>query len=135
MGLPVWFLCFLCSDLAVILLSLRLVLGLELPHLTCVGSWTLLMSHNPCVWEGHIMMTFTRTLLLYLCVSLQEIVEHIDRDGKVPCAKRVGPIPSLRPELPSFGNHRVKVTESKEDALELCLPGTHFQSVLEEKHH
>lgn len=80
-------------------------------------------------------MTFTCTLLLYLCVSLQEIVEHIDRDGKVPCAKRVGPIPSLRPELPSFGNHRVKVTESKEDALELRLPGTHFQSVLEEKHH
>lgn len=80
-------------------------------------------------------MTFTHTPLLYLCVSLQEIVEHIDRDGEVPRVKRVGPVPPLRPKLAPFGNHRVKVTESEEDALELCLPGTHFQSVLEEKHY
>lgn len=80
-------------------------------------------------------MTFTHTSLLYLCVSLQEIVEHIDRDGEVSRVKRVGAIPSLWPKLPSFSNHCMKVTESKEDALELRLPGTHFQSVLEEKHH
>ena len=73
--------------------------------------------------------------MFHLCVSLQEIVQHIHGDGEVPSVKRVGPIPSLRPKLPSFSNHRMKVTQSKEDGLELCLPGTHLQSVLEEKHH
>jgi hypothetical protein len=29
----------------------------------------------------------------------------------------------------------VKVTKSKEDALKLCLPGTHLQSVLKGEHH
>lgn len=80
-------------------------------------------------------MTFTHIPSLYLCVSLQEIVEHIDRDGEVSRVKRVGPVPSLWSKFASFGNHCMKVTESKEDALELRLPGTHFQSVLEEKHY
>lgn len=70
---------------------------------------------------------------LYLCVGLQEVVEHVHRDGEVPSVEGVGAIPSLGPKLSSFCHHRMKVTESKEDALKLSLPGTHLQGVLKEE--
>lgn len=55
------------------------------------------------------------------------------RDGEVPGVEGVGAIPPLRPELASFRHHRVEVTESKEDALELRLPGARLQGVLKEE--
>lgn len=69
----------------------------------------------------------------HLCVGLQEVVEHIHRDGEVPGVEGVGAIPSLGPKLSSFGHHPMKVTESKEDALKLRLPGAHLQGVLKGK--
>lgn len=70
---------------------------------------------------------------LYLGVGLQEVVEHMHRDGEVPSVEGVGAIPSLRPELASFRYHRVEVAESKEDAFELRVPGAGLQGVLREK--
>ena len=70
-------------------------------------------------------------LELYLGVGLQEGVEHLHRDGEVPGVEGVGAIPPLGSKLASFCHHGVKVTKRKEDALKLCLPGTHLQGVLE----
>lgn len=67
---------------------------------------------------------------LYLHVGLQEVVEHVHRDGEVPSVEGVGAIPPLGPKLSSFCHHGVKVTKRKEDALKLCLPGTQLQGVL-----
>lgn len=134
MGLTIWIPLLPGSDITVEL-SLGLVLGSELPYLLCVGSSTFLTPQNPCVWEAHIAMIRSHTPVFHLCVSFQEIVQHIHRDGEVPSVKGVGPIPSLRPKLSSFGNHGMKITQSKEDGLELRLPGAHLQSVLEEKYH
>lgn len=70
-------------------------------------------------------------LELYLGVGLQEVVEHVHRDGEVSGVERVGAIPPLGSKLASFCHHSVKVTKRKEDALKLRLPGTHLQGVLE----
>ena len=92
--------------------------------------------HLPMLMPHHLSQRHLPDLPLcwlepYLGVGLQEIVEHVHRDGEVPGVEGVGAIPPLGPKLPSFCHHSMKVTKRKEDALKLCLPGTHLQGVLE----
>ena len=66
----------------------------------------------------------------YLLVSFKVVVEHIHTDGEIPSVEWVRTVPSLWPKLSTLHDHRMKVDQGEENALELILTSTHLKSVL-----
>ena len=69
-------------------------------------------------------------ITIYLLVSLEVVVEHIDTDGEISRVEWVGTVPPLWSKLSTFHYHRMKVDQGEENALELILTSTHLKSVL-----
>ena len=66
----------------------------------------------------------------HLLVSFKVVVEHIHTDGEISSVEWVGAVPSLWPKLSTLHDHRMKVHQGEENALELILTSTHLESVL-----
>lgn len=67
----------------------------------------------------------------HLWAGLQIIVQHVNRDSEVSSVEGVGTVPALGAKLAPLCHHGMEITEDKQDALELILPGAHLQSVLQ----
>lgn len=66
----------------------------------------------------------------HLSVSLQVVVQDVNRDRQVSGVEGVFPVPPLRPKLPPLCHAGVEVTQREQDGLELLLPAALIQDVL-----
>lgn len=66
----------------------------------------------------------------HLSISLQVVVQNVDRDRQVSGVEGVFSVPTLRPKLPPLCHTGMEVTQREQDGLELLFPAALVQDVL-----